>query len=147
MKWRGFESESLSGLYCMNWYGFLNHPVCRSSNRLCIGSTMNMNSDRVRVSCYRFGSYEWVCIAVARNQICIIHYYIHTHIHVLMHTLKHTLYIHTTPTLIIYIHYNKTHALTHSRAHTHTHTCMHAYNFTLDCTLINTIKLNSCTQH
>jgi len=53
MKWRGFESELSSGLYCTNWYGSPDHSVYRFSNRQCIGSTTNTISNlsqRVRVS-------------------------------------------------------------------------------------------------
>ena len=40
MKWRGFETESPSGLHYTNWHWSTDHPMGRSSNHHCIGSTM-----------------------------------------------------------------------------------------------------------
>ena len=96
MKWRGFGTESPSGLHCMNWYWSTDHPMDRSSNRLCIGFTTSTNPDRVRVSC------SWVRISPngseslkhATVHISHTHTYLNIITHVLKHTLKHTQYVH-----------------------------------------------------
>ena len=120
MKWCGFGTESSSDLHCMYWHGSLDHPMGRSSNRLCIESTMSTSPDRVRIFC------SWVRISPngsetlntqANIQININTRYTDTY------TQTHT----CTPTHI------------HIQVYTHIYTiCMHASYNTLTRTVMQT---------
>ena len=81
MKCRDFETESSSGLHCTNWYWSADHPMDRSSNCLCIGSTTSTNFDRVRVSCNGPDLTKWAWITEARNCTHITYSYILEHYH------------------------------------------------------------------
>jgi len=141
MKWRSFGSKSLFGLHCMNRYESLDHPICRSSNRLCIGSTVNTNSSllqQVRISPNRYISLyhatmhtRWYIKTRTYTHTNIMHTYTYTHtytityIHKYTHT--YTLYIYIPAYTSIYIH--PPHSFTqHTLTHTHgTHTHIHAH--------------------
>ena len=104
MNWHSFEPESPSGLHCMNRYGSTNYPISRSSNRQCIGSTVNTNLNLLLPSSdctNESGCRNWN--AYSTNHILIhMHTYI-THSRIYTHT---TYNIHT----FIYIHiYTYTH--------------------------------------
>ena len=127
MKWRGFGSESPSGLHCTNRYWSTDHPMDQSSNRQCIGFITSTNSDRIRVS--PNGS-ETLWHATIHTR-WYTNTYVHIHVHIYVYTNTHNTHMHVhgkthaytlTPTS-----HNK-HKLTHTHNTTHTLTHTHASN-------------------
>jgi len=107
MKWRDFETKSPSGLHCTNQYESSDHPMGQFSNRHRIRSITSTNPDRVRVSCYRFGSHEQVWNAIIRNQtheFTRTQVYIRTHATYIYGYTPTYNYIHTYTSIHLHIH-------------------------------------------
>jgi len=105
MKWRDFRFESMSSLHCTNKYGSPDYPMDRSSNRQCIGSTVNTNPNflqRVQISPNGSKTLQHATQPINSHE--------HTPI-----------YIHT-PHIYMF-----THAYTHVYTHIHTYTSTHIY--------------------
>ena len=112
MKWRDFRSESSSGLHCTNKYGSLDHPMGRSSNRQCIGST----TSTIRISSYR--------VRIARTSSkSLKHETIHREKGKLTHTHDICIYPHMYVTVHTCVHpHTSIHTCTYTNLHTHNHT-------------------------
>ena len=108
MKWRGFGTESPSGLHCTNRYWSSNRPMDRSSNRLCIGSIMNLKSGLPLVGLNHTS--ESVI-----PQHAIIHTCMHVHSNTPTHIIKET-----------NTHKHNSQACTHAHVnHARASTCLH----------------------
>ena len=128
MKWRDFRSESMSGLYCMNWYKSLNHPMCQFLNHQYIVSITGTNSNQVRSA---------VTDSDRTNESASLQ-------HAIKHTKRergwdtgggiprHAIYTHIRTYNLIFIHtyiYTYTHIYTQSSHSPKTHTCTHSHTW------------------